>query len=49
MAEERNDEKTQTAGPLLGAPTYRARILEKTGLQSNAALTRYVLENQLLD
>jgi DNA-binding NarL/FixJ family response regulator len=29
--------------------TYRARIIEKTGLASNAALTRYMLENQLLD
>jgi len=29
--------------------TYRARILEKTGLTSNAELTRYVLENGLLD
>ena len=29
--------------------TYRARIMEKTGLASNAALTRYMLENQLLD
>jgi DNA-binding NarL/FixJ family response regulator len=29
--------------------TYRARIIEKTGLNSNAALTRYVLENNLMD
>jgi DNA-binding NarL/FixJ family response regulator len=29
--------------------TYRARIIQKTGLVSNAALTRYVLENNLLD
>jgi DNA-binding NarL/FixJ family response regulator len=29
--------------------TYRARILEKTGLASNAELTRYMLENNLLD
>jgi DNA-binding NarL/FixJ family response regulator len=29
--------------------TYRARILEKTGLTSNAELTRYMLENHLLD
>lgn len=29
--------------------TYRARILEKTGLASNAELTRYMVENQLLD
>jgi len=29
--------------------TYRARILEKTGLSSNAELTRYMVENQLLD
>lgn len=29
--------------------TYRARIIEKTGLATNAALTRYMLENQLLD
>jgi DNA-binding NarL/FixJ family response regulator len=29
--------------------TYRARILEKTGLMSNAELTRYMLENNLLD
>jgi len=28
--------------------TYRARILEKTGLTSNAELTRYMLENDLL-
>jgi DNA-binding NarL/FixJ family response regulator len=29
--------------------TYRARILEKTGLASNAELTRYMVENNLLD
>ena len=29
--------------------TYRARIIEKTGLGNNAALTRYMLENNLLD
>jgi DNA-binding NarL/FixJ family response regulator len=29
--------------------TYRARIIQKTGLGSNAALTRYALENKLLD
>ena len=29
--------------------TYRARIIEKTGLGSNAELTRYMLENNLLD
>jgi DNA-binding NarL/FixJ family response regulator len=29
--------------------TYRARILEKTGLASNAELTRYMLEHHLLD
>jgi DNA-binding NarL/FixJ family response regulator len=29
--------------------TYRARVLEKLSLESNAALTRYVLENGLLD
>ena len=29
--------------------TYRARIIQKTGLSSNAALTRYMLENNLLD
>jgi DNA-binding NarL/FixJ family response regulator len=29
--------------------TYRARIIQKTGLGSNAALTRYMLENNLLD
>ena len=28
--------------------TYRARILEKTGLINNAELTRYMLENDLL-
>ena len=29
--------------------TYRARILEKTGLVNNAELTRYMVENNLLD
>lgn len=29
--------------------THRARILEKTGLASNAELTRYMVENNLLD
>ena len=29
--------------------TYRARIIEKTGLQTNAELIRYALEQQLLD
>jgi DNA-binding NarL/FixJ family response regulator len=29
--------------------TYRARIIQKTGLGNNAALTRYLLENNLLD
>ena len=29
--------------------TYRSRILEKTGLASNAELTRYMVENGLLD
>jgi len=28
--------------------TYRARILEKTGMDSNAKLARYALENSLL-
>ena len=28
--------------------TYRARIIEKTGLQTNAELIRYALENELL-
>ena len=27
--------------------TYRARIIEKLGLQSNAELTRYVVEHRL--
>jgi len=27
--------------------TYRSRILEKLGVQSNAELTRYVIENRL--
>lgn len=29
--------------------TYRARIIQKTGLANNSALTRYMLENNLLD
>ncbi len=29
--------------------TYRARIIEKTGLGNNAQLTRYMVENNLLD
>lgn len=29
--------------------TYRARIIQKTGLPNNAELTRYMLENNLLD
>jgi DNA-binding CsgD family transcriptional regulator len=29
--------------------TYRARIMEKTGLVNNAQLTRYMVENNLLD
>jgi DNA-binding NarL/FixJ family response regulator len=29
--------------------TYRARIMQKTGLPNNAELTRYMLENDLLD
>jgi DNA-binding NarL/FixJ family response regulator len=29
--------------------TYRARIIEKTGLGNNALLTRYMVENDLLD
>ena len=29
--------------------TYRARIMEKTGLGNNAQLTRYMVENNLLD
>jgi DNA-binding NarL/FixJ family response regulator len=29
--------------------TYRARVLEKMGMKSNAELTRYALENGLLD
>lgn len=28
--------------------TYRSRIIEKTGLRSNAAMTRYVVEHRLL-
>ena len=28
--------------------TYRARIIEKTGLQTNADLIRYALEHRLL-
>jgi len=31
------------------ASTYRARVLDKLGCDSNAALTRYVVENQLAD
>jgi two-component system invasion response regulator UvrY len=31
------------------ASTYRTRLLEKMGLDSNAALTRYAVENGLLD
>jgi DNA-binding NarL/FixJ family response regulator len=29
--------------------TYRARIIQKTGLPNNAELTRYMVENHLLD
>ena len=29
--------------------TYRSRVLEKMSLSNNAELTRYALENQLLD
>lgn len=29
--------------------TYRARILEKTGLKSNAGLIRYAIDNKLVD
>jgi DNA-binding NarL/FixJ family response regulator len=29
--------------------TYRARIMEKTGLATNADLTRHMLEHDLLD
>jgi DNA-binding CsgD family transcriptional regulator len=29
--------------------TYRARVLEKLGMQTNAELMRYVIENRLLD
>jgi DNA-binding NarL/FixJ family response regulator len=28
--------------------TYRGRVLDKLGLKSNAALTRYVIENKLM-
>ena len=28
---------------------YRARLLEKLGMQSNAELTRYALENKLVE
>jgi len=28
--------------------TYRARILDKTGMKGNAQLTRYAMENGLL-
>ncbi len=31
------------------ASTYRTRVLEKLGVDSNAALTRYAVENGLLD
>jgi DNA-binding NarL/FixJ family response regulator len=29
--------------------TYRTRILEKTGLRNNAGITRYAIENRLID
>jgi DNA-binding NarL/FixJ family response regulator len=29
--------------------TYRARILEKTGMKTNAELTRYAIQNKLVD
>ena len=29
--------------------TYRARVLEKTGMKTNAELTRYVVEQELAD
>jgi DNA-binding NarL/FixJ family response regulator len=29
--------------------TYRARILEKTGMKTNAELIRYALQTQLVD
>ena len=28
--------------------TYRARIIEKTGMQTSAELTRYAIENKLV-
>lgn len=28
--------------------TYRSRILEKTGMKTNAELTRYALQNSLI-
>jgi DNA-binding NarL/FixJ family response regulator len=29
--------------------TYRARVLQKLGMRTNAELMRYVMENSLLD
>jgi len=29
--------------------TYRARILEKMGMKTNAELTRYAIQNRLLE
>jgi DNA-binding NarL/FixJ family response regulator len=29
--------------------TYRARVLQKLGMRTNAELMRYAMENQLLD
>jgi len=29
--------------------TYRARVLEKLGMRTNAEMMRYVIENHLLD
>ncbi|PYJ99945.1 MAG: DNA-binding response regulator, partial [Verrucomicrobia bacterium] len=29
--------------------TYRTRILEKTGMTSNAVLTHYAIKNQLVE
>jgi two-component system, NarL family, invasion response regulator UvrY len=29
--------------------TYRARVLEKLGMRTNAELMRYAIENNLLD
>lgn len=47
----RGESLTQIAGRLHLSPktitTYRARILEKLGLNSNAELTRYVVEHKL--